>query len=324
MLTYLLLYFKALLSLVSDLWLFFLIGFVTAGAVSVFVPKETLLRLFGKNNLATLGRATVAGMLTSICSCGAIPLSVTLRKKGATQAAALTFLLAAPWAGFIQLFIFYRFLGLPQTLLIFIGSLTVAFATGIALSYMEKRGWLSSPPPANNPHSNPVPLTESIIPNSALRIADGAVCDIPHSEFYQKVWQKIVKVGKESWEAFRELWKFLTFGLLLAALLSAFIPEDWVTRYLGSDASFDPLLTAVPLAVAIELCSEGFSIFAGQLARMGAILPVIFVVVLVGVTTDFTEISVIWGKFGRKTALLYLATATLLTLLVGHLLWLIL
>lgn len=316
MLIHLIIYFEALLSLLKDLWLFFLIGFLTAGAVSVFVPKTTLLRLFGKNNLATMGRATVAGMFTSLCSCGAIPLSVTLRKKGATQAAALTFLLAAPWAGFIQLFIFYRFLGFSQTFLIFLGSLIVAFATGNTLAYLEKRGWLSP--------THPETMIEPILnnPNSL----NPTHHDNPVATFTPvlKTLQKIKGVGRESWEAFRELWKFLTFGLLLAALLSAFIPEEWVGRFLGRNASFDPLLTVLPIAAAVELCSEGFSIFAGQLSRMGATLPVIFVAVLVGVTTDLTEFSVIWGKFGRKTALIYLTIATLLTLLVGHLLWLFL
>jgi uncharacterized membrane protein YraQ (UPF0718 family) len=304
-------YLDALLALLSELWLFFLIGFITAGAVSVFVPSETLLRLFGKNNLATLARATVAGLFASICSCGAIPISVTLRKKGASQAAALTFLLAAPWAGLLQLIIFYRFLGFSQTAIIFVGALTVAFTTGIVLAYMEKKGWLS-PNWTDNPESCDMGIPLMVLTEERPNRATANI-----------IRQKIRKVGQESWEAFRELWKFLTIGLLLAAVLSAFVPEEWIRRFLGGEASFNPLLTALPVAAGVELCSEGFSIFAGQLSRMGAILPVIFVVVLVGVTTDFTELTVIWGKFGRKTALLYLLTATILTLIVGHLIWFI-
>ena len=64
----------------------------------------------------------------------------------------------------------------------------------------------------------------------------------------------------------------------------------------------------------MELCSEGFSIFAGQLHQMGATLPVVFVVVLVGVTTDFTELTVVFGKFGKRCAVGYVVTATTLTL----------
>jgi uncharacterized membrane protein YraQ (UPF0718 family) len=327
-------YLNALFSLLGELWLFFLLGFITAGAVSVLVPSETLLRLFGKNNLATLARATVAGLFASICSCGAIPISVTLRNKGATQAAALTFLLAAPWAGLLQLIIFYRFLGFFQTAIVFVGALTVAFTTGIALAYMENKGWLS-PNQIDNPGEipeikDPVLNPQSLIQGQGLSEGQIGVSVVPTlkrqtgmSVILRQTKQKIRKIGMESWEAFQELWKFLTIGLLLAAVLSAFVPEEWIRRFLGGEASFNPLLTALPVAAGVELCSEGFSIFAGQLSRMGAILPVIFVVVLVGVSTDFTELTVIWGKFGRKTALLYLLTATILTLIVGHLIWFI-
>ncbi len=79
---------------------------------------------------------------------------------------------------------------------------------------------------------------------------------------------------------------------------------------MGEDAPFNPVLTAIPIAAVVELCSEGFSIFAGQLYEMGATLPVVFIVVLVGVTTDFTELSVILGKFGKRCAIAYLITAT--------------
>jgi uncharacterized membrane protein YraQ (UPF0718 family) len=123
----------------------------------------------------------------------------------------------------------------------------------------------------------------------------------------------MTRAARESWNAFLALWKYLLFGLLLAAAVTAFIPVPWVLRYLGSEAAFNPVLAAVPLAALVELCSEGFSVFAGQLYEMGATLSVVFVMVLVGVATDFTEVAVIWGKFGKRSAAAYLLTSTLIT-----------
>ena len=131
--------------------------------------------------------------------------------------------------------------------------------------------------------------------------------------------KRVLRALLEAKEAFLELWKYLGFGLLLAGALKAFVPTEWIVRYLGPEAPFNPVFAAVPLAAAVELCSEGFSIFAGQLHQMGATLAVVFVVVLVGVATDFTELSVIWGKFGKRSAALYLITATALTLIFGML-----
>jgi len=293
--TWINLYFRALGELLAELWVYFLIGFLIAGVVAEFVPKKTLTRYFGKNSIGTLLRATVSGTVATLCSCGAIPIAVTMRKGGASRAAALTFMLAAPWAGFIQLSIFYKFLGFTKTAIVFVGALSVAFLTGMVLGYLEDHRWFDGPDGSKTypetASQKPCPEDFQSGPSLAFRFS-GAL--------------------KEAREAFLELWKYLTVGLLLAGILKAFIPTQWVGGYLGEDAPFNPVLTAIPIAAVVELCSEGFSIFAGQLHQMGATLPVVFIVVLVGVTTDFTELSVILGKFGKRCAIAYLITATVL------------
>jgi len=75
----------------------------------------------------------------------------------------------------------------------------------------------------------------------------------------------------------------------------------------------------VPVSAVIELCSEGFSVFAGQLYTMGASLGVVFVMLMVGVTTDITEISVVWGKFGRRSAIAYLLVSTTISIGIAYL-----
>jgi len=129
----------------ADLWVYFLIGFLIAGVIAEFVPKKKLTRYFGKNSIGTLLRATISGTVTTLCSCGAIPIAVTMRKGGASRAAALTFMLAAPWAGFIQLAIFYKFLGFIETAIVFVGALLVAFLTGMVLGYLEDHRWFDGP-----------------------------------------------------------------------------------------------------------------------------------------------------------------------------------
>jgi len=290
-------YLISLLGLFSDLWLFFLIGFLMAGIVSEFVPRRALLRYLGKNSLATILRATLSGTVTSICSCGAIPIAVTLRRGGASRAAALTFMLAAPWAGFLQLFIFYKFLGFSGTAVVFLGALSVAFCSGMVLGHLEDRGWLDQA----GPHSA----------RPSVDLCEELSLDQNHDRLFQ---DRLISALEGAWEAFRELWKFLGLGILLAAGLKAFIPTAWVTGYLGANSPFNPLLVAVPLATVVELCSEGFSIFAGQLHEMGATLAVIFVVVIVGVSTDFTELSVIVGRFGKRCAVAYLSVSTVLAI----------
>ena len=298
---FIILYVRSLIGLILDVGPWLGLGFLVAGIVQEFIPARILLRYFGENNWKAVARASLAGLAVSVCSCGAIPIAVTLRNKGAATATALTFLLAAPWAGFIQFFILNGFIGPKNTIIIFIFAILVAFVSGLILSKLEKSGLIE----------------QKLTPDFVLDKEIGLRADSP------KLFRRIGKSLYYSWDAFKEMAKYLGIGILLASILKAFIPTSFIAKYLGVKSSFDPILIALPVSAAIELCSEGFSIFTGQLFQMGATLGVIFVMMMVGVTTDFTELSVIWGKFGKKSALWYLGTATAVAFIAAHIIdWL--
>ncbi len=288
----------ALLDLLKDTALWLVLGFLVAGIIQEFIPARVLLRYFGRNDWQSLARASLAGLAVSVCSCGAIPLSVTLRQKGASTATALTFLLATPWAGLVQLFILNGFIGPKNTLIFFISAIITAFVSGLGLSYLERKGKIEQK------------LSEQFILDNELKL---------YLEHRPGLVKRLGKSLYYSWDAFKEMAKYLGVGFVLAGVVSAFVPVEIITSYLGQQAGFDPILSAIPLAAAVELCSEGFSIFAGQLFHLGATLGVTFVVMMVGVTTDFTELSVIWGKFGKKSALWYLFVASGVSFGMAHL-----
>ncbi len=298
---FIILYFRSLIDLLLNTGPWLVLGFLVAGIVQEFIPARVLLRYFGKNDWKSIARGSLAGLAVSVCSCGAIPIAVTLRNKGASTATALTFLLAAPWAGFIQFFILNGFVGTRNTLIIFVFAILVAFISGLIFSKLEKSKLIDQ------------------------RLAPDFILDkeISLEKDSKKILPRLSKSFYYSWDAFKEMAKYLGIGIILASVLKTFVPTSFVSKYLGVKSSFDPILVAIPVSAVIELCSEGFSIFTGQLYQMGATLGVVFVMMMVGVTTDFTELSVIWGKFGKKSALWYLASASLVAFLAAHIIdWL--
>src|SRR3989338_7624456 len=112
--TFLALYFNALSELSKGLWLYFLLGLLIAALIQEFVSTKKLLKYFGGNDWKSLLRVTTAGLLVSVCSCGAIPIAASLRKRGASTASALTFLLAAPWGGLLHVLLISKFVGLKN------------------------------------------------------------------------------------------------------------------------------------------------------------------------------------------------------------------
>lgn len=301
-------YLTALWDLFSELWFWFLIGFLAAGVVEQFIPRTFIDRHFGKNNLSSLGKATISGLVASTCSCGAIPMAVALREKGASTAVALTFLLATPWSGIPQFLVLSSFVGVTYTALLMVTAVFSAFLSGLVLSRLEHGGRIDAPH-----HARAVSL-EVCCDEDADDCPDCGT-NAPATD-----GNRLAGVLRSAWCSFKDLGIYLGIGLLLAAALAAFVPTDIVSDYLGSPTSPFAILLAVPISAVIELCSEGFSVLAGQLFTMGATLGVVFVMLMVGVTTDFTEISVVWGKFGRRSAVAFVLAGTSIAIVLAYLL----
>lgn len=289
-------YFDALGNLFLDLWIWMFAGFLVAGIISEFVPPKKFIKYFGKNDIKSLLRATFAGLFTSFCSCGAIPIAVLMRKRSCSTATTLTFLLATPWAGFLHLSILAGFVGIKNTIILFSFALLVSFLSGLVFRNLENK---------------------KIFPQAKKHVHKHGehceICEFAHEKEPLK-HRLFVCIPRNIYHILTDAGKYIIIGLLIAAVLKAFVPVDLVTNYLGNPSGkILPVLISVPIASVIELCSEGFTILAGQLYKMGATLGVVFAMTLVGVATDFTEISMICGEFSKKTALIYLLTSTSLT-----------
>jgi uncharacterized membrane protein YraQ (UPF0718 family) len=302
--TYFQQYFASLSTLVGDLWVLFLIGFLAAGVVAEFVPRSFIAKHFGNNDIRSLLKAALSGLVASTCSCGAIPMAVSLREKGASTAVALTFLLATPWSGVPQFLVLSNFLGVANTALLMVCAVIAAFLSGLVLSRLEKRGIIDAPK-VHAEHMN-----DQCAEDECSACATTNPRNSPRNRF--------AGVLRHAWDNLRDLGKYLAIGVAIAAAVAAFVPNAAVQRYLGAIDGPWSILLAVPISAIIELCSEGFSVFAGQLYTMGASLGVVFVMLMVGVTTDITEISVVWGKFGRRSAVAYILVSTTVALAIAY------
>ena len=308
---YLIQYINALWDIFKDLWLYMFLGFFLAALVDEFVSTKRLLSYFGRNDSLSIARATLAGFLVSSCSCGAIPLAATFRKRGASTATILTFLLAAPWAGLPMIFIFIGFLGLGNTILLMTLALLVAFLSGLTLALFENRM-----------------LIEQKI-NSAHTEEEEEYCleceiEEEKNKSKEPIRKRIlVNVPEHFKKSLISIGKYMMIGLFLAAFLKAYIPTGIVISYLGKQNGVYSILIAIPISAVIEACSEGFALIGGQLYSMGATLSVVFVMTMVGVATDLTEILIVWKKIGKRATVAYITVGTTLALLFACLLFLI-
>ncbi|MBI2559018.1 permease [Candidatus Woesearchaeota archaeon] len=298
-------YLNASIELFKELWLYFLLGLIISALIQEFIPTKRLLQYFGGNDWASLARATTAGLFVSVCSCGAIPIAATLRERGASTASALTFLLAAPWGGLLHVLLISGFVGIKNTIILVAFSLLTAFIVGLILAKYENGGLIESGIPKKHRKGEKIICVECV---------DVEKMRLKHEK--ESMGRRIIYcTPRNMWHIFMDVGKYILVGLFIAAALKAFVSPELVTKYLGNGSKFMPVLVAVPVSAVLEIASEGFAVLAGQLYQLGASLGVVFVITMVGVTTDLTELSMIWGKFGRRCAIAYLLTATVIAVL---------
>jgi uncharacterized membrane protein YraQ (UPF0718 family) len=277
-----------------------LVAFLAAAIVEEFISTKRLMRYFGKNDVPSLLRATFAGLAASTCSCGAIVLAASFRKRGISTAAGLTFVLAAPFLGLPMLIVFFSFIGIPNTLLIMAVGLIVAFCSGLILARLENKGLIEQKVMEHHKEGEHVHCI---------------ACDEERRSNESMKKRLLVNVPMHFKHTLFDIGKWILIGLFIAAFIASFIPAMTIAEHLGEESGVASIFIALPFAAIIETCSEGFAIVGGQLYTMGASLAVIFVLLMVGVATDVTELLVIWRKFGKKSALAYLFVGTVLTLI---------
>lgn len=80
-------------------------AFFIAGAMTVFIPTDSIMRFLGPNTkkIISYPAAAIAGLLLAVCSCTVIPLFAGIYKKGAGIGPAMTFFFAAPAVNILAL-----------------------------------------------------------------------------------------------------------------------------------------------------------------------------------------------------------------------------
>ncbi len=90
-------------------------AFYIAGAIAVFVSKESVMRYLGPkaNRLLAYGVASVSGSILAVCSCTVLPLFAGIYQMGAGLGPATTFLYSGPAINVLAIVLTARILGLP-------------------------------------------------------------------------------------------------------------------------------------------------------------------------------------------------------------------
>lgn len=280
---------KALLMYFRKIWWALLLGFILGGIIDHFVPREYISHILAKPNKRTIFYSAFLGFLMSACSHGMLALSIELHKKGASNPAVVSFLLASPWANLPITLMLIAFFGLIKALYIIISALIVAITTGLIYQVLESKGIIET-----NKNTRKLDEGFSITGDLKNRLSSYR---FSKSQFLIDV--KGVYSGM-SMLANMVLW-WILIGMGLASLIGSYVPQGIFHKYMGP--TFLGMLATLILAIIIEVCSEGTAPLAFEIFRQTGAVGNAFVFLMAGVVTDYTEIGLLWFNVGRRVAI---------------------
>ena len=270
---------KEIWTLVNEMSPYLLLGFGIAGLLHAFVPARLYQLYLGKNNFRSVVWAALIGVPLPLCSCGVIPTAMSLRKEGASKGATTSFLIATPQTGVDSILATASLLGIPFAILRPIAALVTALFGGELVTLATRK----------EPHGN------------AQQHSD----DKPKVSF----WKKCLDALEYGFvDMIEDIGKWLVIGLVIAGLITAFVPDDFFLRFAGT-----PLLSMlVVLAISIPMyvCATGSIPIAVALMLKGITPGAALVLLMAGPASNMASILVIRKGLGKKTLWLYLLSIT--------------
>ncbi len=273
-------------------WLLF--GFAVAGVMSVLVTPAMMERHLGKRSFVSILKASLFGVPMPLCSCSVIPVTVSLRRHGASKGAASAFLISTPQTGVDSIAVTYSLLGPVFALARVVVAFVSGFVGGTVIEKLDgKDGDLNSVDAC----------TESCCSEEGKRLP----------WFLRMLQYGFVALP-------RDIGPMLLVGVLIAAGITTLLPPEVVTSRLGGlmSGSIIGMLLMVALGVPIYVCATASVPIAAMLIYMYDVSPgTALVFLMTGPATNAASLFALAKVFGWKSIIAYVVTIAVCAVVSG-------
>lgn len=288
-------FFYSFAGILNQMSPYILLGFLIAGLLHVFVRPSTMARHLAGRGWKPVVKAALLGIPLPLCSCGVLPTAVSLRRQGASRAAATSFLIATPQTGVDSIAATYSLLGLPFALIRPVAALAGAFAGGIAVDKTASGD-----------------MADDIAECTDGCNTDAAEADELPTGFFARLGAAL-KYGLVDMVA--SVGKWLVIGLVVAALITVFIPDS---LFMGlSDYPLLAMLAVVAVAVPMYVCATGSIPIALSLMAKGLSPGIAFVMLMAGPAANFASIMILGRTLGRRATAVYVGSVVVTAIAFG-------
>lgn len=293
-------------------WLF--LGMILSGLLHVMLPEGFIRRRFagGKGVL----QGVLLGIPLPLCSCGVVPAGIGLKKDGASDGAAVGFLISTPQTGVDSILVAASFLGWPFALFKVLGAGVTGVVGGWMVELTSSREPSTSASGARSTNSDSKAGSSEAGSSEAGDQATlpihpavaAAVSATPgRAGTRRRDWREFVSHGME---ILHSIWLWLMVGVVISVFIGQWLPQitgQWLLDYGGLPAGLIALAASIPLYV----CSTASVPIAAALVAGGLPVGAALIFLMAGPATNVTTIAAVQRTFGFRVLAIYLAVIIL-------------
>ncbi len=289
-------------NLLLEASVYILFGILIGGLLKIFLNPAMVFRHLGKGRFVPVFKAALFGIPIPLCSCGVLPAAASLKKQGANNGATTAFLISTPESGVDSIAITYALLDPIMT----VARPVAAFFTAVVAGLAEN---LLHAPNDKDP-------TEADLRCVVDGCCDGVDCapevHARHHSFTEKLQAGLHFAVTDLWG---DMAGWFWVGLLLGGLITALVPDDLMSIYLGGGIT--SMLIMLAVGIPLYICATASTPIAAALILKGVSPGAVLVFLLVGPATNVTSLTVLLGILGKRATAIYLSTLAVLSVLLG-------
>ncbi|MCS7258320.1 MAG: permease [candidate division WOR-3 bacterium] len=329
-------------------------AFFIAGAISLFISKEAVIKYFGAkaNKVLAYVVASISGTILSVCSCTVLPIFAGIYTRGAGIGPATAFLYSGPAINVLAIIITARILGVKIGIARAISAIVLSLVIGILMSvfFKDKKSQTED----NYSHIEPSDKSRSLIQNALyflllILILIFAAWSKPQASLgfyyiiYSIKWYLVIGLLAalifilakwfntqerkdwllSTWMFAEQILPLLFVGIFVAGFLfgrpnsnTGLIPSQYITSLLGSNSIVSNIIAAISGAIMYFATLTEVPILQGLLGSGMGKGPAL-ALLLAGPAVSLPSILVLRSIMGDKKTLTYLGLVIILSSAVG-------
>ena len=290
----------SILAILNEMSPYILLGFFIAGLLHTFVKPSMMARHLSGNGLKPVLKSALLGIPLPLCSCGVLPTAVSLRRAGASNAASTSFLIATPQTGVDSIAATWSLLGPAMAVIRPVAALSCSLLGGVTVGRLAPTASLDNDSTGSSCHE------------SSCACSGEHEHDHEHAPFFSKL-AGAVRYGFV--DMIQHVGKWLVIGLVVAALITVFVPDDFFVGL--AQYPLLAMLAMVAVAVPMYICATGSIPIALSLMLKGLTPGVAFVMLMAGPAANFASVMVLRKSLGAKATAIYIGSVVVTAIAFG-------